>query len=103
MGYTKLPPDTIDFQNPSSRFGLCHFELLFSGVPQISQTLQDIVIALGFSSELDVKTLFMKTPHEEIKLVPIWKLHLYWLVFIVLEMYCVCTLLGEKIIDGLTL
>lgn len=47
------------------------------GVPENSQTLQVVTIALGYYPKLNCKTLLLKTPHtwligsREIKLVPI--------------------------------
>lgn len=50
-----------------------------------------IASVLGYPPELESKTTVMKTPHtslleqRESKLAFSWKLHPYWLAFIVLE------------------
>lgn len=55
------------------------------------QVLKAIATSLGYPSEHYGKTLLFKTPHtrviehEDIKVVLTWKLHPYWVAFIVLK------------------
>ena len=68
------------------------FELLVKEANTDTQILQAISSALGYSPELDAKTLLLKSLHTqareqvEIKRLLAWKLHLYWLVFSELHM-----------------
>lgn len=72
--------------------GFIYFQGVVTVVPKTSlaPTLQDIATALSYPSELDVKIQFLKTLHTltighgKIKLIFIWKLHPYFLSFIVL-------------------
>lgn len=75
-------------EKPPFRCGLLALEI--SVCPTDSQTSQAITIAFGHPSELDGK-IQLKIPHidsqemkKKIRLVSAWRLHPYWVLFIVL-------------------
>ena len=50
-------------KKPSVCCGTPPLDLLVRSVPEISKTMQAILLALVHPSELDMKTLLLKTPH----------------------------------------
>lgn len=86
IGYLRLK-----IKMPRARNGLVLLELLAVEVLQTSLTSQAVPHALGFPPEFGGKTILMKTPstwvrdHADIKQVLTWKLHPYWLAFILQE------------------
>lgn len=58
------PPEAVSQQIKSSIWcGTPPLDLLVRGVPETSKTMQAVVLVLAYASELDVKTLLLKTPH----------------------------------------
>lgn len=96
IGYLRLK-----IKMPRARNGLILLELLAVEVLQTSLTSQAVPHALGFPPEFGGKTILMKTPstwvrdHADIKQVLYWKLHPYWLAFILQE-HAIHATGGEK-------
>lgn len=86
-------PDTISCQIKisESQMGLLLLEFFCQWGHMDPKTLQAIAITLGYPLELDSKILLLKIlhswviEHREIKLILTWKLHPFWLAFMVLE------------------